>query len=181
MTADHAPDPLAAPDRTVAVVITELAEAEWARLRELRIATLSTDPEAFGTRLETEALVDEAEWRRRAAGNRVFVAVVDGHDVGIAALRPVEGEGSVVKLAWVWVAPPHRGREAGVSDALIARCLDEARAAAADRVILRVMTANLRAQRLYARHGFRIAPRPPALPGVSEPRAIEMEFALGRT
>lgn len=171
--AGHAPDP--AP----AVFVDELAEADWARLRDLRIATLSTDPDAFGSRLETEALVDEAEWRRRTAGNRVFVAVVEGRDVGIAALRPVEDE-SVLKVSWVWVAPGHRGRANGVSDALVARCLDEARAAGAERVMLRVMAPNVRAQRLYARHGFRVEPPPSAEPGAPEPRAIEMGLALPR-
>lgn len=178
MTADDAPDPDAA-RAPAPVVVAELAEADWARLRDLRLATLSTDPDAFGSRLETEALVDEAEWRLRVSANRVFVAVVGGHDVGMAALRPVPDDSAVLKVSWVWVAPAHRGREHGVSDALVARCLSEARDAGARRVILRVMRLNIRAQRLYARHGFRLAAPPSAEPGTPEPRAREMALDLG--
>lgn len=161
------------------VRVERLDEADWVRLRDLRTATLSTDPSAFGTRLEQEALVDEPEWRRRVAVNRVLVAVVAGRDVGVAAVRPVEGEARTLKVSWVWVAPGLRGRAHGVSDALLRRCVDEARAAGARRLMLRVMTPNVRAQRLYERHGFRHVPVPPPEEGSPPPRTVEMELLLG--
>ncbi len=173
-----APPPSAPSPAPSPVRIERLDEGDWARLRDLRIATLSTDPTAFGTRLEDEEQVAEAEWRRRVAGNRVLVAVVDGRDVGLSAVRPIENEPRTLKVSWVWVAPGLRGRQHGVSDALIRRCIDEARAAGAERLVLRVMTPNLRAQRLYARHGFRLAPVPAVEPAAPRPRTVEMELPI---
>ncbi len=160
------------------VRIERLDERDWARLRDLRITTLSTDPTAFGTRLEDEEQVAEEEWRRRVAGNRVLVAVVDGRDVGLSAVRPIEDDLRTLKVSWVWVASGLRGRQHGVSDALIRRCIGEARAAGAERLVLRVMTPNVRAQRLYARHGFRLTPVPAVEPAAPQPRTVEMVLPI---
>nr|WP_054814379.1 GNAT family N-acetyltransferase [Nocardia arizonensis] len=93
----------------------------------------------------------------------VLKAVADGDIVGYAMLHagaPVDpgvaaavNLSPVVEISKMYVLPGHHG--SGVSTALMHAVLDRARADGAAGVWLGVNQDNVRAQRFYARYGFR--------------------------
>lgn len=162
------------------MTVVAATERDWERLREVRLAALADDPEAFCAVLEREQQLDEADWRRRVteADTTWLLAIagdggtghgdhdrgdhgMDDHDdhdhgevaggiVGVVAVETVDASRS--DLVSFWVRPTARGRGAGT--ALIEAAFDVARARGHSRVTLEVGDHNVRAQRLYARHGF---------------------------
>ncbi|WP_208971421.1 GNAT family N-acetyltransferase [Kineococcus rubinsiae] len=141
------------------VRVVAIDEAQWRAYRAIRLEMLADTPLAFGETLEHALALDDAEWRFRARrcatpGNAGWAAVgADGRWLGTmsAFVHPVEGP----FLVSVFVAPGHRGRAAGVADAL----LDEAlawvgRQAEGGSVLLHVHEANERARGFYRRRGF---------------------------
>ncbi|MEV0545527.1 GNAT family N-acetyltransferase [Nocardia salmonicida] len=96
--------------------------------------------------------------------DRTVLKAVEGDEiVGYAMLvagRPSDPEvaarvhaGSVVELSKMYVLPGHHG--SGVAGAMMEAAVDTARLAGADAVWLGVNQANERAQKFYAKHGFR--------------------------
>lgn len=136
------------------MVVFRPAVEAWERVRALRLAALADAPDAFGSTLAEEADQPEAFWRRRLmrAEATTLVLVHDGHDAGLAVVAPEDDDATVAGIFSVWVAPFARGRGAG--DALIAAAIDDARTRGFRRVVLEVGERNLKAQALYARHGF---------------------------
>jgi ribosomal protein S18 acetylase RimI-like enzyme len=147
------------------VVVTAAGPDEWDLVREVRLAALADDPEAFCAVLEQEQRFDEAAWRERLSSPgttwllaRVEVtggaAGVAGEVVGVVAgVVAVETlDEATADLVSFWVRPEARG--GGVGSALIEAGCDLARSDGRTRVTLEVGDHNVRAQRLYARHGF---------------------------
>jgi GNAT superfamily N-acetyltransferase len=156
------------------LVIARLAAADWAALREVRLAALRDAPEAFGsTAAEAEKLAEE-EWRRRLEQRAVFLARVSDQRVGLAAGiggdRPGEAE-----LVSMWVAPAWRGH--GVGDRLVEAVLVWAAGEGFASVGLWVAQGNARAERLYARHGFAATGRVQPMGGE---RLDRLEFEMRR-
>jgi len=86
----------------------------------------------------------------------VLVATVDGRVAGIAALSAMwtlEHGGPAMWLDELYVEPSQRGR--GIGRALLAAAGDAARGRGARTLDLEVDAAHARAERLYAREGFR--------------------------
>jgi len=84
---------------------------------------------------------------------RVWVSVtVAGETVG--HLQAVPRDGRVWEVTNTAVAESHRGR--GVGRALLARAVDEARAAGMSRAVLATATAAIGNLRFYQRCGFRM-------------------------
>lgn len=135
------------------MLIHTATAADWARQRDIRLASLRADPDAFGSTLERELAFGEVQWRERIErADATLLAVLDGADVGIAVVAPSTtgpGDGGIYG---VWVAPDGRGR--GVGDALMRGCIEAARAAGYARLVLDVGDDNAPAIALYARHGF---------------------------
>jgi ribosomal protein S18 acetylase RimI-like enzyme len=150
-----------------AVVVTAAGPDEWDVLREVRLAALADDPEAFCAVLEEERRFDEAAWRERLSSAEAtwllartevtrdataeVTGAVAGAVVGVVAVEDVDDE-TTVDLVSFWVRPEARG--SGVGSALIEAGCDLARSRGCSRVTLEVGDHNVRAQRLYARHGF---------------------------
>ena len=146
-------------------------------LKALRRRALTGDPLAFGSTWEMESKFPAAKWRVRVAnGGGFFLEGPDGPS-GLAWGIPDSDHPGDVLLVSMWVAPPLRGT--GAADALVAAVLAWAAAEGFPRIRLDVGTQNLRARRLYERHGFRPTGlvRPGDHSGVIEQ---EMERALGR-
>ena len=78
-----------------------------------------------------------------ASGARLLVADHDGAPAGFVTVDPVRRH-----LDQIALDPDHQGR--GIADRLMAG----AKALSPDSLILDVNTANTRARRFYARHGF---------------------------
>jgi ribosomal protein S18 acetylase RimI-like enzyme len=122
-------------------------------LKSLRLEALSEDPDAFGSTYEREVDRTDDEWQRWFTLGAVFVASQGSDDaVGLAAgFRDVGGE-DVAHLVSMWVRPAHRGT--GAADALVAAVLDWAQSEGLPVVQLNVLGGNVRATKLYTRHGF---------------------------
>jgi putative acetyltransferase len=88
-----------------------------------------------------------------APGAVYFVLEVDGEVVGGGGVGPLAGgEEGVCELRKMYFLPAARGRGAG--KALLARCIEEARARGYRRMYLETLTGMDAAQRLYERFGF---------------------------
>jgi ribosomal protein S18 acetylase RimI-like enzyme len=143
------------------VEIRRLRPAEWAAVREVRLAALAESPGAFFSTLELEQAFDEAEWRRRLAETAYFGAWEGRPEPRltgmVAAFPEARTDGAPAGGSWhlvaMWVSPARRGQ--GIADRLVAAVCDLARARGAARVALWVADANPRARALYRRHGFR--------------------------
>jgi RimJ/RimL family protein N-acetyltransferase len=134
--------------------IRRLGPDDWQVFRRVRLAALKDAPEAFGSTLEREAQYTEAHWREwlaRPARVR-FVAELDDQVIGTVGGGPYN-DGDAAELTSMWVDPDSRRR--GVGQALVRVVIDWAREAGLTQVLLWVADGNERAERLYARNGFR--------------------------
>jgi ribosomal protein S18 acetylase RimI-like enzyme len=165
MTPDAAAQPTAE--------IRRLQPAQWAAVREVRLAALAESPGAFFSTLELEQAFDEQEWRRRLAETAYFGAwegCPEPRLTGMVATFPEAGTDSAGSaedtaaeaapaacwhLVAMWVSPARRGR--GIADRLVAAVCDLARARGGTQVALWVADANPRAQAFYRRLGFRLS------------------------
>lgn len=122
---------------------------DWRQYRSLRLAALRDSPDAFGSTLADAELLTEGDWRARLLGAACFITAVDEQPVGLAAGLFEDGSAELVSM---WVEPASRG--SGAADLLVAAVIEWAANAGHGQLSLWVATGNLRAQRLYARHGF---------------------------
>ncbi len=132
---------------------------EAARLREIRLACLAADPDAFTSTHASEA-ARPAEWwtrwaTRSAEGvDQATFVVTDDDDRwhGLALVRADDEHPGEAVINSMWVAPEARGSGAGraLCDACIAWAAERGLAA----VNLCVMLGNEAARRLYETSGF---------------------------
>jgi GNAT superfamily N-acetyltransferase len=103
---------------------------------------------------------------------RVWVAVTaDGETVG--HLQAVPRDGRVWEVTNTAVLESQRGR--GVGRALLARAVDEARAAGMNRVVLATATADIGNLRFYQRCGFRMTHVVPDVFGPAQGYPVGLE------
>jgi GNAT superfamily N-acetyltransferase len=143
-------------------VITQIREADWERLRDVRLRALAQDPAAF---IETHANASgfpEERWRERATprdSQASFAFERDGRFDGLVSCFVADDPATVFLVA-MWVAPELRGT--GAARQLVESVLDWSRAHDAARVCLSVEGDNPRAARLYEKCGFVETLDPPA-------------------
>jgi RimJ/RimL family protein N-acetyltransferase len=89
----------------------ELLTAEqWARAKELRLASLRDSAHAFGGNLETESALSESEWRANFEKLNYIVASVDGVDSAIMTVENLKGDfGATAWVGGCWSSPEYRG------------------------------------------------------------------------
>jgi putative acetyltransferase len=96
-------------------------------------------------------VLDDPQGRIIDRGGQILFLVEDGEAVGCCALLALaDGGFEVAKMA---VAEPHKGR--GLGRALMAACVERARAAGAPRLYLETNSALAPALALYRSFGFR--------------------------
>ncbi|MEM7273174.1 MAG: GNAT family N-acetyltransferase [Actinomycetota bacterium] len=147
--------------------------------REIRLAALLADPDAFASTHEREVGFDEARWRERVAGfgGRPGVTFVDElpdlgpMPAGTAGVGYTEWDASPMLVA-MWVRPEARGR--GVGARLVEAAAAWATAQEADELMLWVVKTNDSAIALYQRCGFEPTGKVDTLP--SNPCADELEM-----
>ncbi|MEV0109561.1 GNAT family N-acetyltransferase [Nocardia sp. NPDC050799] len=132
------------------VHVRQLQVAEWAVFRQIRLRSLADAPYAFGSTLDEARRRGERDWRELLVRRAQFVAAAADTAVGTVG---VTGDGGVLHLISMWVAPEARGT--GVADLLLHAVLDHAPVRGGDRIRLEVVEGNIAAERLYFRHGFR--------------------------
>jgi GNAT superfamily N-acetyltransferase len=135
-------------------VIRRVEEADWQRLRDVRLRALAQDPTAF---LETHANASsfpDERWRQRATPSDSQASFAFERGGGFDGLVScfVADEPSTVFLVAMWVAPELRGT--GAARELVDSVIDWARGQGARRVCLSVEGDNPRAARLYEKCGF---------------------------
>lgn len=136
--------------------VRHVRAGEADRLREIRLASLKADPDAFSSTYEREAAYPESWWTSRAAlsdagdEQRTFL-VVDRDDrwLGMALARD---DGGQAVLNAMWVAPPARGRGAG--RALCDACADWAAERGFEALDVAVVPDNAPARRAYEAAAF---------------------------
>ena len=122
-------------------------------LRALRLEALLDAPEAFGSTYARELARTTADWQRWLAPGVTLILEEADIPRGLVAGAPDREDPAIVHLLAMWVHPLLR--HTGAADALVAALLTWALERGAHRVQLMVISSNERAQRLYARHGFR--------------------------
>ena len=161
--------------------VREAREEEWEAYRDLRLASLASDPLAFGSTLERERPFPPEKWRERlrrdrsTPGTATWVAIDrTGEFVGTAAIAEFEG---ALHLFAMWVAPAVRGRGVGrqILDAALER-VQSARSGAS--VVLEVNPRQEAAVHLYEARGFRRTGRSSPLGHTAGEVVIEMSLTL---
>ncbi len=154
--------------------VRPLSADEWPTARDLRIAALTDAPSAFGSTLDREIALTQAEWRARLTGGGWYAAFVGAQAVGLVCC--VIDDPAVADLVAMWVAPDYRGT--GIADALVRAAVAHARAARASAVRLWVVETNERAIALYERLHFRSTGRRQPLPRDPDVPEIELRLPL---
>lgn len=164
---------------TSAFSIRPIAEADWEQIRDLRLEMIRDTPTGYSETLDAALSHDEEQWRwrgrRGTAEHQTWVAAItpSGRWVGMMGGRvPESADGP--ELVGVYVAPDHRGRDHGVTDALLATIEDWARTEGT-RLTLHVHEDNARAQAAYARRGFLLTGV--TVPYILDPTSNELEMA----
>ncbi|WP_028838208.1 MULTISPECIES: GNAT family N-acetyltransferase [Thermomonas] len=121
-------------------------------------AVIRTVMPEFGATGSGFAISDpEVDWMSRAYAaprHAYFVVERDGRVLGGAGVAPLAGgDADVCELRKMYFLPEARGSGAGA--AMMARCLDAARASGFTRCYLETLTGMDAAMRLYERSGFR--------------------------
>jgi GNAT superfamily N-acetyltransferase len=157
-------------------------EEDWPAYRALRFEMLENMPIAFLETLEQAHTHPEQHWRRRASNSsstsRLFAAVADdgrwlGSMGGFHATSSPDPH-----LVGVYITPAYRGREHGMTDALLDAVIGWARGRG-DRLLLEVHEHNEPAIRSYLRRGFAFTGRTQPYP--LDRSADELEMALQLT
>lgn len=122
--------------------LRRLGPDDWAAFRDIRLASLTDSPDAFGSSLEREQAYDEPDWRQRVSG--LVCAVLDPAPVSVGGLFDNDG---VFHVWGMWTHPDHRRR--GHARRILEELLPPGRAAQ-----LHVNVANAGARAAYERFGF---------------------------
>lgn len=137
------------------------AQAYW----DVRYATLSSDPFAFGTTAERFAALplEQVAERVTPSDTRVsfgaFLSGPDGQEalVGILTLVRLDSPGFAHRADVLGVAVLREARGQGAGDALMRAALDHARSwEGLTSLHLAVTDTQAAARRLYERHGFQV-------------------------
>lgn len=136
------------------IEVVHAGEADWTRVRTVRLASMQDTPDAFWSLLEEESAQPQQFWRDRlsARDRATFLATEDGADLGTMGVGPHHGDVADAGLYGVWVAGGARG--GGAADALLAAVVTWARQRGFARLRLDVGDHNARATAFYLRAGF---------------------------
>ena len=99
--------------------IRAVGAGDAAPLRALRLRALADAPDAFGATAQDEAAQPPAHWSRLARRSEaadelvIYVAIVEGRWVGMAAGRWYDHDRGIAGLWGMWVEPELRGRRLG--------------------------------------------------------------------
>ena len=145
---------------------------DWATLRDLRLRALADAPDAFGSTLEAEERMSEADWIGRAAPLADsppcinLIAELGEEPVGLAYACLDAADPGRANLYSMWVDPS--ARRSGLGRAIVERVAAWALSADAGRLVLEVTEGNRAALGLYERAGFTLTgERSPLRPGSS--------------
>ena len=126
---------------------------DWSLVREIRLRSLSTNPEAFGQSWDRESTYEDKVWKKRVREAAWFLAVEDGQPVAVVAVRhEQDSPANERELRAMWVTP--KSRHSGIAGKLAEAVFDWAREDDADTITLYVGPQNTGARSLYESLGF---------------------------
>ncbi|WP_111766849.1 GNAT family N-acetyltransferase [Nakamurella deserti] len=162
------------------VRIVGITEQDWRQMRDLRLQALADTPFAYLETFVHAVQQTEQDWRQRARRcaepGQVGFAAIDGTR-WVATMRAVIEDGTATLLS-VFVAPSHRGRPAGVADALLDAIETWVSAEGLTELFLDVHADNARAQALYRRRGYAFTGRRKPYPLNPAQQELEMRRDL---
>ncbi|MEO5974850.1 MAG: GNAT family N-acetyltransferase [Ilumatobacteraceae bacterium] len=135
--------------------ISRLVTGDESVLREIRLRALADSPSAYGSSLEWEIALTEADWRNRLARTDSATFICrdrDGAAIGLVTGMLDDVFATVGWLLSMWVEPTKRGN--GVAGQLIDEVLAWSRAQNCTSLLLQVVEGNTSAQRTYEKRGF---------------------------
>jgi GNAT superfamily N-acetyltransferase len=152
------------------VRIRRTGEADWPQVRALRLEMIRDTPTAFVESLEEARNLGPEEWRfraRRGSGaDSITLAAITRAGLWVGTMGAyLPGGNSGATLVGVYVSPGHRGRPAGVADALLAG-IEEWAHHRGTTLDLQVHEDNHRARAFYSGRGYRMT-------GVSTPYPMD--------
>lgn len=138
--------------------VRPVVEDDWQQYRAIRLEMLLDTPSAFTVHLETAQAYAEEEWRERArrgeSSEQILIAAITTEGTWIASMGSyVDKELGGPMLVGVYVTPAFRGRDAGVTDALLER-IETWAAQNFSTLRLEVHEDNARARSAYIKRGF---------------------------
>lgn len=138
-------------ETTMKIRATE--EQDWIILKEIRLAALLDSPTAFGVSYQTAITNSNEQWKQRASSEtqpKFWLAFKDEKVIGMigAGVDPKDR----YNLIAMWVEPASRGL--GIADHLIDAVKFDAINKGFKQIFLDVSPNNLKASRLYKKHGF---------------------------
>ena len=126
---------------------------DWSLVREIRLRSLSTNPEAFGQSWDRESTYEDKVWKKRVREAAWFLAVEDVQPVAVVAVRhEQDSPANERELQAMWVTP--KSRHSGIAGKLAEAVFDWAREDDADTITLYVGPQNTGARSLYESLGF---------------------------
>lgn len=165
------------------VRVRHVVGSEHIRLRELRLASLAGDPDAFASTYARDAAQPTEWWERAAAqselgvSQRTFVLEADdGRWLGLALVRLEDERPDSAVLNAMWVAPEVRGRR--MAGLLCEACGAWAAERRCRELTLTVVVDNDAARRAYESAGFAVRGRETTC--VRDGRTLD-EFVMSRS
>jgi ribosomal protein S18 acetylase RimI-like enzyme len=137
------------------VTIRQLLDSDLDEYRRIRLATLATEPDYFGSTFTEESVRPLSHFADRLSSSVIFGACAADRVIGVIHFRrePRATEAHKGSVQGFFVEPDWRGR--GVGAALLSALLDTARTQV-EQVTLTVVHGNAAAIALYERFGFTV-------------------------
>jgi GNAT superfamily N-acetyltransferase len=140
---------------------------DYAVMREIRLAALADEPDAYGSTFAEQSRFSDERWRQMAGEQNYFLALDDDHAVGMASGGRYPPRPTTRWLYGMYVEPEHRGTD--VARRLVSVVANWARAEGVDTLGLHVTESVGRARRFYEKVGFTV---------VGEPEPMQRDSSL---
>ena len=149
------------------VTVGELPVSRWAEYKDLRLESLKTDPQAFGSSYKNTLLHPDAVWQARLeaviGSDKSWLLFAEEKNT-LVGLIGASREEATVEIVSVYVTRPARGR--GISKMLLARIIEAiTKSSAVELIQLTVNKDQIPALTLYRNFGFEIVSSEEALLG----------------
>jgi ribosomal protein S18 acetylase RimI-like enzyme len=140
---------------SVEPIIRLLSKTDVQDYRLIRLATLKSEPDYFGSLYESEVMLPLDAFASVLARDTVFAAYDDQTIIGIARLHGHDASKETHKasIMGVFTKPDYRGQ--GVGSRLLRTLIDTAKTSF-ERLVLTVDAENAAAISLYKRLGFNV-------------------------
>lgn len=92
------------------LAVTELTNKSWQRFRDIRVASLTADPDAFGGDLTQILQQSQADWEEKFEAQTPIVATYRDQDIALMVIENIQGDfGATCWIGGCWVQPDFRG------------------------------------------------------------------------